>query len=175
MRPIELIRLKTSDLSDDAGKVFARRDRIMRGAVSFNGRERPMPVLDERLINALEQWMHFRIEKKWGVTNTGYLDLETPFLLMNKHQGFKVKTTRRHGVIRHNADSINRVIRQRMKINGLTGSVDSSLRTWTLDRHRNGRAIRLIWAYRGDNDIESVKRIVRGDPVRLGALVERIN
>ena len=28
MRPIELIRLKTSDLSDDAGKVFARRDRI---------------------------------------------------------------------------------------------------------------------------------------------------
>ena len=35
--------------------------------MSFNGRERPIPVLDERLINALEQWMHFRIEKKWGV------------------------------------------------------------------------------------------------------------
>lgn len=174
VRPMELIRLKTIDLANDEARVLPRRDRVMRGEVAFNGRERPMPILDSVLIGALEQWLQFRITNGWGITSTGYLDLDAPFFLRSKHQGFRIRTTNTDDVIRHNADSINRIIRERMKNNGLSGSVDSALRTWTLDRHRGGAGLRLIWAYRGDNDIESVKRLVRRDPVRLGALVEKI-
>lgn len=174
IRPVEVIRLKTSDLATDQGCVLPKRDRVMRGEIAFNGRERPMPILDEILIKALEAWIQYRIDSRWGVTSTGYLDLEAPFFLRGKSKGFVVRTTSTDGVVRHNADSINSVIRQRMNNNGLTGSVDSALRTWTLDRHRSGADLRLIWAYRGDNDIESVKRVVRRDPVRLGALVEKI-
>jgi len=126
------------------------------------------------LIDALEAWIQFRTDNGWGVTSTGHIDLDTPFFMSSKSKGFKVRTTNTGDVVRHNADSINRIIRQRMKDNGLTGSVDSAARTWTLERHRGGGDLRLIWAYRGDNDIESTKRIVRRDPVRLGALVEKI-
>lgn len=174
VRPVELIRLMTGDLANDQGRVLPKRDRVMREEVAFNGRERPMPVLDEVLIEALQRWLDFRVQNGWGVTRTGFLDLDTPFFLANKGSGFKIRTTNTDDVIRHNADSINRVIRERMKDNGLTGSVESTLRTWTLDRHRAGGDLRLIWAYRGDNDIESVKRVLRRDPVRLGALVEKI-
>lgn len=174
IRPVELIRLKTHDLANDQGCVLPKRDRVMRAEIAFNGRERPMPILDAVLIEALEAWLRYRLEYGWGVTSTGFLDLEAPLFLKNKHEGFVVRTTNSDNVIRHNADSINRVIRQRMNDYGLTGSVDSTLRTWTLERHRSGADLRLIWAYRGDNDIESVKRVVRRDPVRLGALVEKI-
>ena len=174
LRPIELIRLKTHDIANDLGHVLPKRDRVMRKEVSFNGRERPMPIVDDLLIESLERWVYFRFENGWGVTRTGNIDPEASFFLMNKADGFKIRTTNSDDVIRHNADSINRIIRQRMKDNQLTGSVDSTLRTWTLDRHRGGFDVRLIWAYRGDNDIESVKRVVRGDPIRLGALVEKV-
>ena len=92
-----------------------------------------MPIVDDVLIDALERWLQFRIDNGWGVTSTGFLDMDTPFFLQSKDRGFVVRTTNTDDVIRHNADSINRIIRQRMKGNALTGSVDSALRTWTLD------------------------------------------
>lgn len=174
IRPIELIRLKTLDIATDEGRVLPKRDRIMRAEVAFNGRERPMPILDPVLIQALEEWLKYRIEQGIGLTRTGFLDIEAPLFFRSKSKGFTVHTTNTESVIRHNSESINRVIRQRLKDNGLTGSVDSAIRTWTLDRHRGGADLRIIWSYRGDNDIESVKRIIRRDPVRLGALVEKI-
>lgn len=91
-----------------------------------------MPILDPVLIEALESWLEFRIENHWGVTSTDYLDLESPFFLQSREKGFVVRTTDTDDVIRHNADSINRILRQRIKDNGLSGSVDSALRTWTL-------------------------------------------
>ncbi len=59
-----------------------------------------------------------------------------------------------------------------MKANGLEGSIDSGLRTWTVDRHREERSLERIWAYRSDADIETVRRAIGNDPVRIGALVE---
>ncbi len=174
VRSIELIKLVTRDLVDDQGQIKPKRDRIIRSEVSFNGKERPMPILDDVLIDALKKWVDYRIENGWGVTLTGFIDLDAPLFLRNKADGFTVSTTRTGGVVRQNADSINRVIRKRMKDNWLSGTVESALRTWTLDRHRAGGSIRIIWMYRGDNDIASVKRVIGKDPVRLGALVEKV-
>lgn len=174
VRPIELIRFITRDFVNDRGEVEPNRHCVVRAEVSFNGRERPMPLLDPVLIDALQKWIDFRIENGWGVTKTGFIDLDMPFFLRKKNEGFKLITTTSEGIVRHNADNINRIIRQRMKDNGLTGTVDSALKTWTLERHRAGGSTRIIWQYRGDNDIESVKRVIQKDPVRLGALVENI-
>ncbi len=175
VRSIELIRLKTKDMCNDEGVITPDRKRELRGAVSFNGRARTFPVLDPLLIHAQQQWIDYRIENGLGVTSTGYIDLEAPYFLRGDGKGFHVAVGENpNGNVKNNAESINRVIRKRMADNGLTGSIDSALRTWTLDRHRAGADMRIIWAMRGDASIETVKKVIGRDPVRLGALVEKI-
>jgi hypothetical protein len=55
----------------------------MRSEIAFNGRERPVPLLDQVLIKALEKWIRYRIEKGWGVTSAGYLTLSTFMILIS--------------------------------------------------------------------------------------------
>lgn len=174
LRPIEFIRIMTHDLVDDTGRIITNGEGVVRKEISFNGRERPLPILDIVLIDALQQWVDYRVLNKIGVTATGFIDLTVPFFLQDEIKGFSTKTTFNNGSPKHSTESINRVIRKRYSANQVTGSVDSGLRTWTLERHREGRAIRLIHILRGDNDIASVQRIVAKDPVRLGALVEKV-
>lgn len=172
IRPIELCRLLTSDLATTEGLVLPDRHRVIRHVIAFNGKERPLPVLDGTLIIALQEWLEWRKLNGWGVDDTGELDMAAPFFLQSENVGFSVLTTRSGGVKRNNADSVNRIVRKRLHNAGLLGSVESTLKTWTIERHSNGSDHRLISEYRGDNDQQSVKRIVRGYTVRHGSLVE---
>ena len=174
LRSIEQAKLKTHDLVNDQGHVTNENYILLRSEVSFNGKQRPIPLNNPILKDSLQRWVDFRLEEGWGVTPTGFLDLEMPFFLRNPTEGFKVITTHSGGKARRNVDNFNRVVRARMKANELDGSVESGLRTWTLDRHREERALERIWAYRGDADIETVRRVIANDPVRLGALVEQV-
>ena len=174
LRSIEQVRLTTRDLVNDEGLIINENWILLRPVVAFNGKERHIPLNNSILKDALQKWVDFRIEHEWGVTTTGFIDLEQPFFLRNPTEGFKIVTTHSGGKARHNMDNFNRVIRARMKANGLEGSIDSGLRTWTLDRHREERSLERIWAYRGDADIETVRRVIGSDPVRLGALVEQV-
>jgi integrase len=174
VRPVELIRFKTHDLVNDNGILKSGDNGIIRAEVSFNGRERPLPINDPDLISALQKWIDFRLTHGWGLTKTGFIDLDQSFFLMSKNKGFTLSTSVIDDVKKHNSESINRVIRKRYALNGVTGSVESALRTWTLERHRECRALRYIWLLRGDNDIASVRRVIGKYPVRLGALVEKV-
>jgi len=174
VRSVELCKFMGHDFVTDEGLVLGNPDCVVREAVAFNGKQRPMPLLDPILIEALQSWVDYRLAEGIGVTKRGFLDLHKPFFLKNTGEPFSVIETNSNGVKRQNSESINRVIRSRMKENKLTGSVDSALRTWTLDRHRECRDATAIWKLRGDADIESVKRIIRKYPVRLSALVEKV-
>lgn len=55
VRPFELKRVVGRDLVNDEGRVLPKRDRVIRKEISFNGRERPMPILDSVLIEALQK------------------------------------------------------------------------------------------------------------------------
>lgn len=174
VRPIEMCRFSTKDFANEQGQVLPNENSVIRAEVAFNGRERPMPILDPILIEALQGWISWRIKHQWGVTSSGFIDLDTPFFQSKKNHGFSISTSYNNDTPKHNCESINRVIRKRLKINGISGSVDSAMRTWTLDRNREGRSLLAIKELRGDNSIETVKAIVGKDPIRLSALVERI-
>jgi len=75
---------------------------------------------------------------------------------------------------RHNCEGLNSVIRKRMQDNKIKGSVDSALRTWTIDRRTDCIDPSAIWKLRGDNELESVLRVIRKKPMRLAALVEKV-
>ncbi len=174
VRPLEAARLMTHDLVSDKGRVIDVPVFELRKEIAFNGRERPIPIANKKLIEALQLWINFRLRYGWGLTKTGYIDLSKQFFMRNKIEGFKIVTTNTNGVSRHNNDNFNRTVRRRFEINKIPGSVESALRTWTLDRHREERCIRRIWAYRGDADIATVKSVIAKDPVRLGAMVEYV-
>lgn len=174
IRSLEIARLMTHDLVDDQGQIIKSACMELRKEVSFNGRSRPLPLTAPNLVPALQAWVDFRVENKWGTTQTGYIDLNTPFFLRKKTDGFNITTTYTDNNPRHNVESLNKVIRNRMKDNGLTGNIESALRTWTLDRHAEERCIKRIWLYRGDKSIETVKNIIKRNPMRLGALAEQV-
>lgn len=175
LRPVELIRLETLDFVNSDGVVFSNADGVLRKEISFNGLERPFPILDKVLISSLQAWVDWRIENQWGVTRTGFIDLNTPFFMTKKNVGFKVHTSYKDdNRPKHNAESMNRIIRGRMNDNCISGSVESGLRTWTIDRHRESRSTAAIWALRGDKSLNTVKEVIAGDPIRLGALVEKV-
>lgn len=174
VRPIEICRFSTNDFANEQGQVLPNENAVIRAEIAFNGRERPMPILDPTLIEALQTWVSWRIEHQWGLTSTGYIDVDSKFFQSKKDHAFSVSTSYNNGAPKHNCENINRIIRKRLKINGVTGSVDSAMRTWTLDRYREGRSLLAIKELRGDSSIETVKSIVGKDPIRLAALVERI-
>jgi len=172
LRPIEIIRLKTAFFVDSNGRVFSNPDYVLTDDTSFNGKERPMPISNAVLIDALQRWVDFRIEKKWGVTSTGFIDLDTALFMSKRNTPFSISTTYNESSVKHNCESLNRVLRKRMKINGITGSIESAARTLTLDIHRNGGSTKALRELRGDASIETTKTIIEKDPVRLSALVE---
>jgi len=164
----------THDLATDDGRLIEGPIFMLRKEISFNDKERPIPIANKTLIDALQWWLDCRLENGLGVTKTGYIDLSKPFFMKNETQGFKITTTHSNGVPRHNNDDFNRIVRERLKANNISGSVESALRTWTFDRHREERCIRRIWLYRGDAELATVKSVIAKDPVRLGAIAENV-
>jgi len=173
-RPIELCRMKTSDFVNDKGELIVGENTVMRGEISFNGSERLFPILDPDLRSALQDWLTFRAEQKWGVTSTGFIDLDIEFFLSTPNKGFAISTKRVGNTVKHNSNSINRIIRKRFEQNEVPGNVESGLRSWTIDRHTEGRSLAAIWKLRGDRDIATVRRLINNNPVRLAALVEKV-
>lgn len=174
IKSIELIRLKTGFIVNEKGLVEPNEDLAIPPELSFNGKQRPMPILNPILIDALQKWIDWRIENNWGVTNTGFIDIHSPLFMSKKNKPFSISTTRQGDVVKNNCESLNRILRRRMQLNGITGTIDSASRTLTLDMYRDGRSLLAIWKLRGDASLETAKAIVSKDPVRLGALVEQI-
>ncbi|VAW58815.1 hypothetical protein MNBD_GAMMA08-1112, partial [hydrothermal vent metagenome] len=174
VRSIEMIRLMTSDVCNQAGTINPNEKLTIRKEISFSGIERPMPLLNSQLIKALQLLIDWRIENGWGVTPTGYIDLDTPLFLVNKTKGFATNNIIKDGKQKVSAQSINRVIKKRFELNGIEGNIESGLRTWTLNRHHEGRDARAIWMLRGDLRFDTVQNIIRNDHIRLGALVENV-
>jgi integrase len=174
IRPVEMIRLKTSFFANEKGIVLPNETLVIPPELSFNGKERPMPILNQILIDSLQKWINFRVENGWGATSSGFLDLTTPLFMSKKDVGFAISTKRVGGVTKHNCDGLNRHIRKRMKLAGITGSVDSAARTLTLDLHRSGKSTKALWKLRGDAQLSTTVEVCRKDPVRLAALVEHV-
>lgn len=164
LRGLEAIRLKTHDLVTDEGKVKVLPEtNQLRAAVSFSGVERRFPLTSEKIISALQQWVDYRLANSWGVRGQ-FIDMESPFFLKNKTEGFSEKTP----------EGFSRLIKDLHRLNGIEGNIETPLRTWTLIQHENCIALKTIWSLRGDKSIETVRRAIKGHPIKYSQLVENI-
>ncbi len=174
IRSIELTRLKTSDLATDQGRVRTRSDvDLLRPEISFNGIARPFPLQCSIIIEALQAWIDFRFQKGWGVVN-GFLDMESPFFMKDKVNGFKETRTKRGSEITKSAEGMNKLISNLHKRNHINGNVESPLRSWTLVQYEKGADVRILWILRGDKTIDTVYRACRNHPVKLASLVRNV-
>lgn len=172
MRLIELARLNTNEVCDREGKLLDLSHFRIKKEVSFNGKERYFPIVDKAILKAVQKWIDWRIANKWGVTSTGYIDLSTKLFLRSKGEEFKVYTKLDKGTPRTSCETLNRLVRGLFDKNGIEGNIESPLRTWTILMRRRGADIKGLWALRGDNNIDAVKRTVEKDPIRLSMMVE---
>jgi site-specific recombinase XerD len=102
IRSIELIRLKTGLLVTEAGVVQPNEDLVIPPEISFNGRERPMPLSNPVLIDSIQRWINYRVEKKWGVTSSGFIDLDTPLFMSKRNIAFGISTKYNGDSVKHN-------------------------------------------------------------------------
>jgi integrase len=174
IRPVEMIRLKAGFFANEKGIVLPNETLVIPPEISFNGKERPMPIMDSVLIESIQLWINVRLENGWGVTSSGFLDLTTPLFMSKKDVGFTISTKRLGDITKHNCDGLNRHIRKRMKMAGIAGSVDSAARTLTLDLHRSGKSTKALWILRGDAQLSTTVEICRKDPIRFAAIVEHV-
>jgi integrase len=172
LRPIEMINIKTHDLVNDEGSIKTGDGGVLRQVISFNNKTRPFPLNDPQLIDALQKWIDFRIQYQWGTNGNGSINLNTHFFLQGKDKAFQSKVTVQNGKNKYSTESINRIIRKIYEINNVEGSVDSGLRTWTLEANKRCIGMPIILELRGD--IATIKRVISKDPVRLGAAVEKV-
>lgn len=175
VRQVELPRFMTFDFVSQNGVVKRNEDCFVRTEISFSAASRPMPIVDTKLIKSFQRYIDYRLENKIGVTKTGYIDLDAPFFLNEKGGHFRTENTKltsgRERIFNH---KINRLIQAILERNNVLVSLDSALRTWTIDRRQAGTCIKEIFKLRGDKDIKTVKQILQEDPVMLGKIVERV-
>lgn len=165
----------TYDFVNQQGIVDQNEDYWIRSEISFSGNSRPMPIIDSKLIKSFQRYVDDRIQTKNGVTKTGYIDLHTPFFLTHKGDSFQTESTLlKSGGERTYNHKINRFIQDVLERNNIHISLDSSLRTWTIDCRKKGICIKEIFKLRGDKDIKTVKQILQEDPIVLGKIVEHV-
>ncbi len=175
VRQVELARLMTCDFVNQQGVVERNEDFYVRPEISFSGSERPMPIVDAKLIKRFQRYVDSRIENKNGVTKTGYIDLDTPFFINDSGESFRTGTTKlKSGDERVFNYKINRFIQDILERNNVHVSLDSALRTWTIDVRKKGTCIKEIFKLRGGRDIKTVKRVLENDPLKYSRIVDNV-
>ncbi len=174
IRAGELSVLKTHDLATDQGIIRPRSEsELLRAEISFSGEPRPFPLQCPIIIDALQKWLDQRFEKSWGIID-GHLDMEAPFFLKNKTEGFTITRTKRGDKITKSPEGMNRLIAKLHRLNEIEGNVETPLRTWTLIQHERGVKLKNIWTLRGDKTIETVRSVCRNHPVKLASMVASV-
>ena len=173
----ELATITVSDYLNANGEV--RVSSTVRVDVSHNGEVRPLYWSNKRVVNALDVYLAWRLERKHGVTvkKGAYrgLDPDSPLFLTEEGQPYSLtKRALPSGILSYSCNTLGAYISRLHANAGIEGgSAQSARRTFAVKQHRQGRDLVHIAAILGHKSITTTKRLVDGDPVRLADIVAR--
>jgi len=144
---------------------------------AYNGKERPLWWSNQKVVNAIDKYLEFRVQNKQGITTrkAAYrgLDPDGPLFLTGDGEPFKLMTRKTAtGAISYSCDSLSQLFRKLHLQAGIEGaSAMSGRRTFAVRLHRAGFDLRHINELLGHETLKATKALIDADPVRLGAIV----
>ncbi len=176
MTPSEIALLRVNDYLTSDGAVMA--DTEVRAEIAFNERSRPLCWTNKKLVKAIDAYLTERFTHGLGLgphnTYRG-LAASSPLFLGRGQDGFTFRKTVRNGKEYFNCASLSNLYRKLLQEAGIEGATtESGRRTMAVKMHRKGVGIRTINEVLGQVSMTATKRLVEGDPVRLGNLLREI-
>ena len=175
MMPTEVARMPLSRYLKADGVLLEKS--CVPAEVAYNGKERPLWWSNAKVVNAIDQYLDYRLRHKQGVTTrkAAYrgLDPESPIFLTGEGEPFKLtKRETPAGTISYACDSLSQLFRKLHEQAGIEGaSAMSGRRTFAVRLHQKGFDLRHINELLGHETLKATKNLIDQDPVRLGAIV----
>lgn len=176
--PNECAKLLVSDYLGADGNVV--RESKVRAEIAFNGKARPLHWSSACVRAAIDEYLAYRLAARHGVTTSPAafrgLDHQSPIFLAGDGQPFAF--TRRvtpAGAVSYSCESLTEIIRRLHQQAGIAnGNASAARRTFAVSLHRKGLSSKLIQELIGVSSLSAVKRMIEGDPVRLGSIVSGV-
>jgi site-specific recombinase XerD len=188
--PAELAGLRVSDALAPNGEFRAGQkpprgqrssyyEAEVRAEIAFNGYARPLRWVNKRLASALGAYLAERLEQHQGTwSGTGYrgLDPMSPLYLSRANEGFACRVSEgEDGKQRRQYSSLSNLFGRLFANAGIDGAVaGSARRTLAVKLKRRGTDIRVIAEILGNQSLEAVRKMVRGDTARLGEIIKDV-
>jgi len=178
MTATELAQLEVADVLDEGGAF--RRASVVRAAISFNGRDRPVYWTSPKVCEALDAYFQERTKLRHGLTAwrsqwRGLVQLGPVFLTVDGRP-FTL-TTRKTGAgnVSRSCESLTQVIRKLHDQAGIEAAgASAARRTFGVRLHRKGYDLRHIREVLGLATLSAAKALCGGDPVDLGRIVAKV-
>lgn len=148
---------------------------------AHNGRSRRLYNTHPKLVELLEVYIEWRVSRGWGVTNLGTfrsLDAEAPLLLNDRGKSFGFTRREAGGKAKLQPSGFNALFRSLLSDSGLSDAgitYRQFRRQLMIELHRQGLSLRNIMDVLGVRSVESVRRVVMSDPVRVEEAVAGIH
>lgn len=174
----EVAQLEVADVLDEGGEY--RRESIIRHAIAFNGKPRPIFWTNARVRDALDAYFAERIRLGHGVTawRSQWRSLVHlgPVFLTNDGRPFTLTTRNTSaGNKSRSCESLTQLVRKLHDQAGIeSAGATAARRTFAVRLHRKGYDLKHIKVVLGLATLSATKNLVEGDPVDLARIVANV-
>jgi len=174
----EIGSLTVRDYLREDGSVRASSE--VRAAIAYNNNARILHWSSPRVVAALDAYLVERVRLSHGLTvrKAAFRGLDPDGPLFRRGDGEPFQLTARKtstGTLSYSCDSLSQLYRKLHSQAGLHGpNVLAGRRTFAVRLHRKGFDLKLISELLGLATLSATKRLIDGDPVKLGAIVAGI-
>lgn len=175
MATTELAKITVDDYLEPDGTVKV--NSAVRHAVSHNGELRPLFWSNRRVVNAVDNYLAWRLKHKHAVTikKGAFRGLDPSSALFMTDDGKPYALTAKtlpSGVVSYSCNTLGAVISKLHANAGIEGgNAQAARRTWAVKQHRRGYDLVHIAKILGHKSVTTTKRLVEGDPARLADIV----
>lgn len=175
MATTELAKITLFDYLEPNGAIKV--NSAVRNDVAHNGEQRPLYWSNKRVVNALDKYLAWRLERGHGLTikKGAYRGLDPDSALFLTDDGKPYSLTAKKlpsGVLSYSCNTLGAVISKLHANAGIEGgNAQAARRTWAVKQHRKGYDLVHIAKILGHKSITTTKRLVEGDPARLADIV----
>ena len=150
LMPSEIGNLKISDYRDASSISLVQSN--VRAEIAFNGKERPLFWLNQKMINALDAYLATRSDIKSN----------DPLFLTAKGKEFSYRTTARNGTFFFSCASLTNLYNKLFNELGLQGvSTETARRTLATWLYQRGAKLNQIGDLLGLQNINTVKNLIK--------------
>lgn len=176
MFPSEIQALRVADVLTSTGEI--KRKSLVRAEISYNGYERTLYWSNQKLKQALEDYLNWRVEHKAGIGTPGRFRGLDPhsFLFINGRtgEGFTATKYQKDGVERESAMVLSALYRQLLKQAGVEGCARSGRRSLAVYLGRQRKDPAVVREMLGLQSLTAAKSLMACDPVRMADIVAKV-